>query len=44
MREPAGRAPLLVTPKDILSEAVEMDIVSIGALLWGNMGRWMPFA
>ena len=36
MREPARRAPLLVTPEDILSEAVEMDICFHGGPAFGE--------
>jgi hypothetical protein len=35
---PGGRAPLLWTPKDMLSKALEWASVSIGAPLLGNMG------
>ena len=34
---PGGRAPLLWTPKDMLSKALEWASVSIGVPLWGNM-------
>jgi hypothetical protein len=34
---PLGRAPLLGTPKDMLSKALEWASVYIGAPLLGNM-------
>jgi hypothetical protein len=34
---PGEKAPLLGTPKDMLSKALEWASVSIGALLLGNM-------
>ena len=34
---PGARAPLLGTPKDMLSKALEWTSVSIGAPLLGNM-------
>ena len=40
-RDCGGRAPLLGTPKDMVSKALEMG-VSIGAPLWGNM-KSAPF-
>jgi hypothetical protein len=43
MREPAGRVPLPVTPKDILSEAVEKDICFLSGPAFGEHGG-MPFA
>ena len=43
--EPGGKVPLVVTPKDMLSKALEMDVCFIGAPLLGNMeGNSFPRA
>ena len=38
MREPGGTAPLLGTPKDILSKALEMDVCFHRGPTYGERG------
>jgi len=38
MREPGGRVPLVVTPKDILSKALEMDVCCYWGPAFGEYG------
>jgi len=42
VREPAGRAPLLVTPKDMPSKAVEMNVSFRRGPAFGEQGGDAP--